>query len=190
VQAGEHCDDGNTTDGDCCSATCTLPAGACRAAAKSQLLLKDDARDDDARDKLVWKWKRGEPTSQAELADPTATTDYAFCFYDASGLVLDAGVRANAARWSALRDQGYRYGDKSGAEDGFTRILLRGSAEPKAKAELKGSGPNLPLPPLGSLSLPVFVQLRNEETGVCLESVFDAEDVLANDAGQFKARAR
>jgi len=53
---------------------------------------------------------------------------------------------------------------------------------------VKGKGPNLPDPPLGSLPFPVTAQLVNRETGVCMEGVFN--DAIKNDETQFKAKAQ
>ena len=37
---------------------------------------------------------------------------------------------------------------------------------------------------------PVTAQLHNEQTGVCLEGVYDSADVIKNDSGQCKRRSR
>jgi cysteine-rich repeat protein len=96
--AGTDCpDEGNACTQDACDGTGTcahdaVPATGCRTAQKSLLLLKDN--DDDAKDKLLWKWVKGQPTSQTELSDPTATADYTLCVYDANGIVTSATVPA------------------------------------------------------------------------------------------------
>src|SRR6185369_13825857 len=107
VDAGEQCDDGNTSDGDCCDSTCQyeasgspcpsdgdpctantcdgsgscgqVPTG-CKSAAKSLLLLKNNTSDD-SKDKLTWKWLKGADTTLGELGSPTSTTDYTLCLY-------------------------------------------------------------------------------------------------------------
>jgi hypothetical protein len=55
---------------------------------------------------------------------------------------------------------------------------------------VNGKGVSLPVPPLGGLPLPLSVQLRNVETGVCLEASYGAGDVVANGPELLKARAR
>jgi hypothetical protein len=47
---------------------------------------------------------------------------------------------------------------------------------------MKGKGPALPDPVLGSLTLPVTAQLRNTQTGVCMQGVYDTGDVIKNDS--------
>ena len=191
VELGEECDDGDTLDGDCCSATCTIPTDPCRLAGKSQLLLKDDLRHDGRdEEKLVWKWTRGEATSVAELADPTGSSDYALCLYDAQGLRVDAEIPADPARWSAVGDRGFRYRDQDGVASGVTKVSLRASSEAKAKAQVSGKGAALPIPALGELALPLSLELRNQETGLCLESAFDEGDVVTQSPELFKARRR
>jgi hypothetical protein len=72
-----------------CSST---PQMGCRAAGKSVLRIHSGA----GSEKLVWKWLKGVATSQMEFADPTATTDYALCLYDGSGLLAQTVVSAGA----------------------------------------------------------------------------------------------
>jgi len=176
--------------------TATLEAGCphvvdmgCRSAGKSLMLLKNNT--DDNKDKLLWKWIKGQATNQGELSDPTVSATYRFCVYDASGFLLGASVPPSAANWSEISDKGYKYNDTGGSADGITKVLLKGNAtEQKSKALVKGKGVSLPDPVLGSLTPPVTAQLRNMSTGVCVEGVYDTGDVIKNDAGQFKAKAQ
>ena len=48
---------------------------------------------------------------------------------------------------------------------------------------------NLPDPTLGNIPAPVTAQLVNSDTAVCWEAVYDASDVIKNQADQFKAKA-
>jgi polyhydroxybutyrate depolymerase len=173
-------------EGDACEPCPAVPAFGCRTAQKSLLQLKDDAYD--TRDKLTWKWLKGQATSQPELGDPTTTADYDLCVYDAGGLLFEARVPADAAKWSALGGKGYKYSDGGGSAQGVTKLLLGASTENNAKVVLKGKGANLPDPTLGSLPLPVTVQLQNEDSGLCLEAVYDAAHVIENGALQFKGK--
>jgi hypothetical protein len=186
-------DEGNACTQDACDgagicAHDAVPATGCRTAQKSLLLLKDNA--DNAKDQLTWKWVKGQPTSQTELSNPTTTADYTLCVYDANGIVTSATVPADATKWSPISDKGYKYKDTGGAEDGITNVLVKGSTQDKSKAKVKGKGLNLPDPTLGNLPLPVTAQLRNEETEVCLEAVYDSAQVIKNDTGQFKAKVK
>lgn len=147
---------------------------------------------DDNTDKLVWKWLKGQATSQAELSNPTTTADYALCVYNANGLLLSAQVPADVTKWSVLNDdKGFTYSDAAGTEAGITNMLLKSHASAdKAKALVKGKGDHLSDPTLGNLPLPITAQLRNQETGICLEGVYDSSDVIMNDSSQFKAKAQ
>ena len=105
VEVGEECDDGNTEEGDCCSATCELEpddapcegdgsactadvcrdgecvhvvpedAGCIGASASTLLPISDDV----AGDRLRWTWRSTTPVDRAEFGDPTAATDVTAC---------------------------------------------------------------------------------------------------------------
>ena len=110
VESGETCDDGNTSDGDCCSSSCapepvgaacddgvvctvdacdsagacvgTAGPAACGVAEKTSLVLND--RDRDAKDALVWDWiATGPPSSFGDPA--TGSTGFTLCVLDQSG---------------------------------------------------------------------------------------------------------
>jgi hypothetical protein len=67
-------------------------------------------------------------------------------------------------------------------------MLLKSSDQDNAKVVVKGKGAALPDPPLGSLSLPLTVQLINDQTGTCFEASYDTADVVRDDVQKFKAR--
>jgi len=109
-------DDDPPTDDDLCTTPLCDGDGACEredrpapdcswpAAAGASALRVRDA-DNDAKDRLVWTWRRGDATARAYFGDPTATTTYALCLYDDSGtaasLVLPAGGGCGAdACWT------------------------------------------------------------------------------------------
>ena len=54
----------------------------------------------------------------------------------------------------------------------------------------EGKGGDLDDPVLGNLTLPVTAQLINQPSNVCFEGVFDTQDVIKNEATQFKAKAQ
>ena len=246
IDPNEDCDDGNTSNGDCCSSTCHFeavgsscadstvcngaetcdgagtclpgtpldcddgnlctqdscdpvggcmhpasPLAGCRTAVKSILLLKDKA--DDAKDKLVWKWVKGEPTAQSDFGVPTGTTQYALCIYTgtASALVANYNVPGDAMKWAGLGTQGYKYTDATGSAAGITKVLLKGSTQDKSKCLVKGKGTGLDDFDLTTLVDPVTVQLVNDSTPACFESTFTQADFIkSNDAAQFKAKAQ
>lgn len=54
----------------------------------------------------------------------------------------------------------------------------------------EGKGRGLDDPVLGNLTPPVTAQLINQPSNVCFEGVFDTQDVIKNEATQFKAKAQ
>lgn len=161
----------------------SAPAGSCRTAAKSILVIKDNANN--AKDKIVWKWVKGASTTQAEFGDPVmGTANMALCIYETGGLVGEALV-APGPGWSVVSTKGWKFLNKAGTQDGIQKIILKGSTNNKAKALVKGKGLNLP-DPSPPLTLPVTVQLVNSQTGICWEGVFAT--ATKNVAGSFKAK--
>jgi cysteine-rich repeat protein len=219
LDGGEACDDGNNANGDCCSATCTFepasspctgatlcaesgqcdgagacvsaPRGSCRGALKSILLLKNDPSDD-SKDKLIWKWIKGDQTTQADFGVPTGTTNYALCIFagTTNTLIADPEIPADPVLWTAIGTKGYKYKDPSGGSDGIQKVILKGGDQGKAKALVKGKGANLPDPPPGPFALPVTAQLVNSSNNICFEGVYNMSDIIKNDPEQFKAKAQ
>ena len=212
LDTGEECDDGNLSDGDCCSSSCQfeaagsacpddgdpcttntcdgsggcgqLPTG-CKAAGRSLFTVRNDAGNDE-RDMLTFKWLRGAETTTAELGRPDDATQYSLCVRagsSAATLAMPAG-----SNWTPSGLSGFRYGDASGngVPTGVRRALLRIGSAGKAKAVVKGKGVALPDDLVPALSTPVTVQLVND-TGACFEAVYDGADVIKNDGGQFRA---
>lgn len=111
VECGETCDDGNTRDGDCCSASCTAVgagtpcgpgpnacsdlrcdgAGACVETAAPRASCRRPIRSGAARlridraggekDRLDWQWTHGAATNAADYGDPTGATSYRVCAF-------------------------------------------------------------------------------------------------------------
>jgi hypothetical protein len=155
----------------------------CRTAAKSVLLMKDST--DNGKDKLLWKWIKGQSTTDVELGDPSISRTYSLCVYDAAGRRISAEVPPSASKW-----QGLKYKDGTGSPDGIQKIVLKSGASSNAKILVKGKGENLPDTPLGSFTLPITVQLINDETSLCFQGVYGVAEVIKNDATQFKAKAQ
>ena len=183
----ESCDE--VTDA-CFIGSCPPVAVACRAADKNKVLIKNKA--DDAKDKLVWKWTHGADSLQGEFANPTSTAEYALCFYagTTSALIQQVSVPPSASKWSTLGTSGYKYNDPAGSAGGITKILVKGGSLGKSKALVKGKGAGLPdfdgNLPLPNTDLPLIVQLRNNETGICWEGAFAVPKKNAGD--QFNAK--
>jgi len=167
--------------------TCApTPVPSCRKAEKGLLLLKNVS--DDTKDRLIWKWIKGQATSRDEFADPTTKRGYALCIYAGTTPLTDVAVSANSTKWSAISTKGFKYKDATGSEDGIQKVVLKGGAENKAKALMKGKGNNLPDPTLGSIPAPVTAQLVNSDTPVCWETVHSGSDIIKNESDQFKAK--
>jgi hypothetical protein len=221
-QNGTPCDDVNVcttgetcTDGVCGGGMATMcapcetcdsfdgcvvaPKDDCRepvVTLKALLLLKDDAADN-ARDKLIWKWIKGEKTDFVDFGAPLATDDYTLCIYEAAGgqpsLLLSAtapagGQCAGRNCWKALSTKGFKYKDKDLTPDGLDRILLKSGDNEKAKILVKGKGANLALPSPLDVELPVTVQLQSAN-GECWEAKYFPIGVRRNTSSLFKAKA-
>jgi uncharacterized delta-60 repeat protein len=188
--AGEECDDGNTVSGDCCDAACQIPV-CTRAAEKTQLLLKRGNHDD--KDKLQFKWLKGDATSQSEFGDPTASTPYQVCLRADDELVLDARIAPSKTCygkpcWKALSSKGYKFLDKSKRNDGITFMLLKGSTAAKSLVKVKGQGSNLSLFTALPLAEPVTLQVVQGDTGLCFEGSYSGAQISDNDDSNFKAK--
>jgi hypothetical protein len=176
------CDEG----GDACTGLCPpAPQNTCVNAPRGGLLIKNSS--DSSRDAFMWKWLKGGATTKEDFDDPSATADYSLCLYAAGTLVAELQVPASAGKWSPLGSKGWRYFDPSGTPGGAQKISLKGGAEGKAKALLKGRGIDLPDPIDGApLALPVTVQLVNGDNGRCWQNVFTT--AKKNTQAQFKAK--
>lgn len=169
--------------GDACEPC--LVARECSLAAKASIRVKRSP--DGRKDKLAFKWKNGPPPTLDQLADPTATSAYAVCLSDAEGLQLDAMVEPGPG-WKALGEQGYRFKEKTGAQDGITGVLAKVSPKGSAKAVVKGKGVGLRGPENLPFTPPVEVGLVNVETGACLASRFEADEVKKSTEVLFEAK--
>lgn len=153
------------------------------------------------RDRVSWKWSRGEATALADLGDPLASDDYALCVYDESSGSPTVMFRAvaparqslcgTAARWSGPTSSGFEYKDAGLTPDGMDSIRLKVGSVGKSKLIVRAAGANLsarsfaiPTPPLAT---PLRVQLH-VEGGACFEATYSASGVLVNQPGRFKGR--
>jgi len=169
---GESCDEGSDI---CFLGECPVNPSSCRTAQKNKVLIKNKA--DNTKDKLVWKWTKGDGTTQPEFGDPLTTATYALCFYAGASptLINSATIPPAGGKWAAIGTKGYKYKDTTGANDGITKVIVKGGAAGKSKALVKGKGMNLPdfdsdMP--FTTDLPLIVQLRNNSSGVCWQGSF------------------
>ena len=111
LEPGEECDDGNVSDGDCCSSacrfepsgtpcpddgnlctadqcdgagTCAHPAGltrGCQPALSEEASLLLKDRKSGAKDRLEWTWTSSTATPKEDFGTPTTTSNYTLCVY-------------------------------------------------------------------------------------------------------------
>jgi hypothetical protein len=185
----ETCD----TVGGCVEA----PRPACKQPTKplkASILLQDRTLND--LDQVKWKWSNGQATTFAELGAPLTSDDYALCVYDATSQLLfkmtaPAGDMCGTKPcWkqlgSSLVPKGYKYKDLDGLPHDLDSMTLKAGLDGKAKITLKGKGPNIPMPALGSFALPLTIQMQSGN-GACWEATTTAPD--ANTTSLFKAKA-
>ncbi len=120
----------------------------------------------------------GAATTFAELGNPLATDDYALCVYDGRSDLLfrmtapAGGTCGTGPCWkqvgSTLGPKGYKYRSGAGVPDGVNAMALGSGLDGKVKMTLKGKGLDVPMPALGSLTLPLTTQLQSGD-GQCWE---------------------
>lgn len=156
---------------------------------KSKLVLKDTSND--AKDKLVWKWSKGQATDLADYGDPTTTDDVELCLFDessgtpqviASALMPAGGTCPDKPCWRA-GSSGYRYVDTTRTPDGIEKLVLKAGPDGVPRVVVKGKGELLGLPAL-PLGANTRVQLRAADA--CWEATFSAAGTKRSDASIFK----
>lgn len=192
------CPDACVTCGLNCVAapTCdTSPTTPCRdtSAFGATLVLKDNAND--AKDKLIFKIRKGDLTNIADFLDPLAVGRMAsLCLYDDSAssqpilasAVTSAGVCSGKPCWKATAT-GYKYADKTASPDGIFAIKLKEGNAGKAQVHVKAKGENLDTPSL-PLQFPLTMQFLIDD-GVstsCWQSTFSAP--IKNDSTIVKTK--
>jgi photosystem II stability/assembly factor-like uncharacterized protein len=157
---------------------------------KAKLHIKD--KSPNARDRIVWKWLRGEATTIDEYGNPLEATDYALCIFDLSGpqptVVLHATAPAGGecgpkACWREVGGRRYKYRNGEATPDGLSKLLLNEGDDEKAKIILKGHGDLLNVPTL-PLNLPFLLQLR-ASNGQCWEALYTDHGTIKNDGQIF-----
>jgi hypothetical protein len=149
------------------------PQPSCLTAVKSLLIIKN--KTDNTKDKMIWKFIKGQPSTQSDFADPTVGADYALCIYAGStqALVGETAIPAGA-NWSPIGTKGFKYNDSTFASDGVQKVLVSGTNESgKTKALLKARGTNM-IDPIDSIGLqsPVKAQLINYQNGKCWQGTY------------------
>jgi hypothetical protein len=149
---------------------------------------------DDAKDLLLWTYRRGPATGLVEFGAPATNTTYALCVYDAEGLeasvTIPSGAHCNGHSCWSERAGSAHYRDPSRDPDGAALVILQpGRREGGTKIVFKASGSNLDLPDLGSLASPVTVQLRRDGSLVCWGAQYSFPPARRNDATRFRGRS-
>ncbi len=174
----------------------SVPDSGCFAAGAggSSLQIKVDAAKV-GKDKLKWKWGKGDAVAGADFQDPDLVgRAIALCVYDASGSgqpIFEGGLKAGGSCdgkpcWKGDATKGYGYKDKAGTPDGVAKAKLKPGDAGKAQVQVQAKGVNFTAPTLG-LTLPVTAQLVIDgTTRQCWQAVFS--EASKNDAGQFTAK--
>jgi len=160
---------------------------------KSLLLLTDESPD--SKDKLIWKWAKGDAVAKSDFGDPLHFDTYEMCIYDSNGLAAsalvppsgtcDAGGRKPC--WKE-KSNGFKYKDALTTPLGVQTVVLKEGIEPgKAKVIVKARGARLDMPVLPQLTAPLIVQLVNDSTGECFNAGFE-EPFLKRTDTQIKAK--
>jgi cysteine-rich repeat protein len=196
----ETCDDGNTVSGDGCSDTCQrefvcppAPATGCLLPfqpAKAKVTIINKAPNT-TKDKIVWKWVKGERTTVADFGTPLTTTQYLLCIYDndelrTTALVPAGGICSGKPCWTA-KVTGFKYKNKLLGPDGIQQIVLKAGEDGKAKIVVKGRGDLLQMPSPMPVAMPIRVQLSQSD-GVCWEANYSAP-AIQNRSDLFKDKA-
>lgn len=170
------------------------PLQSCRRpAARSQFIL--ERGDDPSRDRLAWRWLGREGTAIGDFMRPARSlANYALCVYDASAEAqprlapaAPAGLECASTRcWQGSAARSFRYRSDDPKPKGIERLRLMATPGGAARLVLRGSGPELRLPPL-PLVLPVTVQLviSSGASVECWQSEYPA--AIINEVGRFAA---
>ena len=160
----------------------------CRAAARAVLVVKTPPGNP-AKTKLTWKWTNGlAATALAELGDPLATRTHGLCIYTGTpARLLALRIPPDTGKWKP-KGPGFVYADPSRMADGVKKVVLQSGVPGKPKAVVIAGGLAMPVPVLGALTAPLTVQLVDQESAVCFEAVFAADEILVDDARQLKAK--
>ena len=189
---GLTCDDGSlcTTDDTCHAGQCVgvaAPLTACQrptVSARSHLLLHNLANNH--HDTMRWTASHL-PVRANDLGDPTTTTAYEICVFDAQSgtphLALDSRVPAGAGWTRTARHLTFH--DRSATYGGIRSLRLRTSPTNGA-IHLRGAGLHLPTPQL-PLALEPQVRIQISNGGACWEADFSRTQ--RNQAQQFRARS-
>jgi len=124
------------------------------------------------QDRIGWRWHGA--SGGAGFGDPTTTTSYALCVYDAANaLVASALAPAGAscgkhACWAKTKT-GFRYADRRAATG--VRALALATRGDETTCALVGGGSRTGVPATAAQTTPLTVQLVNGD-GTCWTARF------------------
>src|SRR5262249_9427749 len=193
TSCNEQCD----PPGPDCTATCQYICGPARSdcklptvSAKAQLQIKNVSVN--SKDRFVWKWLKGAPTTLAEIGNPlTGGTEYLLCVYDQGPTQPIMAMHLPTSQgWKALGTKGFvRKNPAPYLPDGDQVSVFKSGLAGKAKVQVKGRADNLHLP---TLPFPqgdkVTVQIKNGvgASGTCWSADFSTPKI--NTATIYKAK--
>ncbi len=168
------------------------PSNTCIGPKWGGLLVRDYGND--ARDRIVWQFVRGQDNDPADFGNPTAGDGYALCLYDDGNLAMELQVAPSTTLWRP-HAQGFNFDDDEGSGDGVTSIRLRSGrgSEPRSRIVFQGKGSNLPLPaPVSGTRLfnqtaALTVQLH-QTSGDCFGSSYSPSETRRHTGNLFRTR--
>jgi hypothetical protein len=184
------CDDGALCTQDSCDSVngceySSTPATTCLPATKAILKIRDNATVNSG-DSVKFLWKGG-PSLVPQMGDPTQTTQYELCVYDAVDVQLALAVPPGAG-WTTLgppsAPKGYKYKDSAAVNDGVKLIKTKGSNLDKAQVKVVAKGDNVPDTGVLPFQYPVTAQVYASD-GMCWEAEFNAPQTKQNELGKY-----
>ncbi len=190
------CDDSQPCTQDTCDPvlgcqSTSGPSAVCLLPGKTLFDVVDKA--DSSKDKIKWKWLKGEATLITDFGDPIVSTDYTLCVYDETAatptLTSSLNLPPNGA-WKP-NSKGFKYVDKTTVFDGVFKLQLKSGSAGKAKVSFQARGLNInpALTPFDGANFydqdgKVTVQLING-VGMCWSADLPLP-ALKNDVDRFK----
>jgi len=217
-EPGEACDDGNTTSGDGCDATCVPePCFSCSGIAptvcepafaatcstatqprRSIVSLQNVAAA--THDAFVHRLRTGSTLAPSALGDPMTASEYEVCLFDVSqpspqvlfsARVAPGGTCDGHACWRA-KPNGFKYRSKTGNASGIQLLDVRGGIDGTSRVTVRGRGPNLSGRagglPTPPLATPVTLVVRRLDGPACFVTNFTTALDNSATSGRFRAR--
>lgn len=190
---GSTCSSGDHCSGGACVGTAVELSGCHTAIGSTQIRIFN--RLDDDTDGLIWTWPGGTGTPGSAFGDPiNGAGSYELCVFDGppGGRRLRATARADkgqscgaASCWHEKATDRFLFKNPA-APFGMRQLYLKGGVDGRAKVLAKGRGQALNLSDDLTMTLPVRVELRDTNTGVCWQEAYPG--AIRNDEERFKAK--